>query len=290
MVGIYWDEGITDLGKIQFPLSAQAVPAFLYGLFITKSKFDLHPWSIAIGAWVATIYVLGFYFGYLDQVDDAKPVNSGIGGLLVNVVVTLSTEATRRAMNGERADDASKADHAVTRPEDEENDHSALLLFADRPNWDIPSLSRFGDHALAPEYIWKSMEGVNEPMANLWWVAFFFFTITMVTPLTPENEPPLSVDGVFAWTPALIRGLPWWYFKLLVISAMSTLILLFAIYKAPNDYPKHRHDALVMKRRDTDNIKYGEENEEEESEEELPASYGDDAPSKVQFDEQEVDA
>lgn len=255
VIGIFWDEGITDLGAIQFPISAQAVPAFLYGLFISKSKFDLHPWSIAAGAWVSVVYVLGFYFGYIDSVDGAKAVNAGISGLVVNVVVTISTELTRRSMTGaENAGDSDKQDHAVTRASQEDTDRTALLLFANRPEWDIPSLSRFGDHALAPEYIWKSMEGVPEPMTNLWWVGFFFFTITMVTPLTPENEPPLSVDGVFLWAPALIRGLPWWYFKLLMISAASTLILMFAIFKAPDEFPKCRADVLVMKRRETENL------------------------------------
>ena len=279
VIGIFWDEGmcwccalnrmiissqivfllrfigITDLGKIQFPLSAQAVPAFLYGLFITKTKYDIHPWSIAAGAWAAIIYVLGFYFGYLDKASDPRAINAGISGLLVNVVITLSTEATRRAMSGERGL-PKEGVHAVTRAEDEDVDHTALLIFAERPDWDIPSLSRFGDHALAPELIWKSMKGVPEPMTNLWWVFFFFTTITFCTPLTPENEPPLNAEGAFLWAPALIQGLPWWYFKLLIISAISTLILLAAIYKAPDEFPTLRGDHLVMKRRETDNISF----------------------------------
>jgi len=254
-VPVVLPSGITDLGKIQFPLSAQAVPAFLYGLFITKAKYDIHPWSIAVGAWVAVVYVLGFYFGYLDRASDPRAVNAGISGLLVNVVVTISTEVLRRTVYGESGN-PTEGDHAVTRAEDEEKDHTALLLFAERPNWDIPSLSRFGDHALAPELIWKSMEGVPEPMTNLWWVFFFFTTITLCTPLTPENEPPITAEGTFLWAPALIRGLPWWYFKLLMISAVSTLILLVAIFKAPDEFPKVRGDHLVMKRRETDNVSF----------------------------------
>lgn len=244
------------MGKIQFPLSAQCVPAFLYGLFTTRTRFDMHPWSIAIGAWVAVVYVLGFYFGYLDKVEGAKPVNAGISGLMVNVVITLSTEAARRALNGETV---SQGEHKVTSAEDEEKDHTALLLFAERPDWDIPALSRFGDHALSPELIWKSMKGIPEPMTNIWWVAFFFTVITLATPLTPENEPPLMDGGAFLWAPALVRGLPWWYLKMLIISALSTVILIGAISNAPDEFPKVRGDELVMKRRGTDNVSFAPE-------------------------------
>lgn len=259
IIGIFWDEGITDLGKIQFPLSAQAVPAFLYGLFTTKTKFDMHPWSIAAGAWVSTIYVIAFYFGYVKPVEASLPVNAGISGLMINVVVTLSTEAVRRAANPAPKNNQhapSKMDE--TTEEEEDNAHPILLLFADRPEWDIPAISRFGDHALSPERIWRSMEGVNEPMTNLWWIVLFFLTITFVTPMTPEMEPPLSDANVFLYPPALIAGMPWWFFKLLMISAISTIILVVAIYNAPNDYPKVPMDSLVMKRQETKSIHQGE--------------------------------
>ena len=156
-------------------------------------------------------------------------------------------------MNGESI---SQGERKVTSAEDEEKSHTALLLFAERPDWDIPALSRFGDHALSPELIWKSMKGIPEPMTNIWWVAFFFTIITLVSPFTPENEPPLTDEGSFLWVPALVRGLPWWYFKMLIISALSTVILIAAISKAPDEFPRVRGDALVMKRRATDNISF----------------------------------
>jgi len=106
-------------------------------------------------------------------------------------------------------------------------------------------------------------------MTNLWWVALFFGVITMVTPLTPENEPPMLADGTLAWAPAVVAGLPWWFFKLLMISALSTLMLLVSIYNAPDEFPKLQSDTLVMERMETrkiieegESFDFGADNEE----------------------------
>ena len=220
--------GITDLGNIQFPLSTQAVPAFLIGLFLTKSQFDIHPWSIVAGAMCSTVYVFAFYFGYLNAADDPRPINSGIAGLVLNVAVVVSTELLRRTLK-------------TNLREGQSTDHDAgvyaLVLFPGRPQWDMPDLTRFGEHALSPEFIWNAMEGVNEPMTNMWWTVLFFLTITIVTPLTPENDPPM-VDGSFLYSPQVLAGMPWWFLKILMFSAISTIVLLVAIYNIPHDYPE----------------------------------------------------
>ena len=43
-VGILWKSGVSDLGAIQFPLTMQGVPAFLFALFATSKATDVHPW------------------------------------------------------------------------------------------------------------------------------------------------------------------------------------------------------------------------------------------------------
>ena len=200
---------------------------------------------------MSTIYVVTFYFGYIDAVEDSRPVNAGLSGLVINVVIAVSSEMIRRSLNSNGNAQESKIKDIGDYDDDEEGYHTTLLLFPECPNWDLPAISRFGDHALAPENIWRSMPGVPEPLTNIWWIALFFLTITLVTPLTPENEPPLIDGGSFLYPPAVIAGMPWWFLKLLMMGAISTLILLVAIYKTPNEYPKIRSDALVMKRKNT---------------------------------------
>eukprot|EP01083_Nonionella_stella_P105246 302644_1 len=40
LIGILWKDGIADMGAIQFPLSMQAVPAFILGLYTANRKLD----------------------------------------------------------------------------------------------------------------------------------------------------------------------------------------------------------------------------------------------------------
>lgn len=228
MIGLLWDEGITALGRIQFPLSTQAVPAFLYGLFCYNRQTDVHPWSVAAGAMASSVFVFAFFFGYLNVADSPRPVNAGISGFCINIAVTVGAEVVRRQFKSNN--------------DKEYETETTEILFPDRPSWDMPNLSRFGEKSLTPQRIWKMMEGVAEPLTSPTWVAFFFFVISLTTPLTPENEPPL-VDGVFGdFMPALIGGLPWWYMKLLMISAVSTLILLVSIARMPHKFPETKDD------------------------------------------------
>jgi len=212
LIGIYWDEGISDLGKIQFPLSTQAIPAFLFGLYSINEKTDVHPWCIATGALSAVVYTFSIYFGYLKIDDSPKPINAGITGLCLQLVVILMFEALRR-----------------------------IIGITGKPEWDVPLMSRFGDKPLTAQLLWKSMEGVNEPLSNPWWCFLMFYTISMCTPLTPEMEPPLDVSGsengnVFLYSPAVYNGLPWWAFKVILMNIVPTVLLLVAIYKMPGEF------------------------------------------------------
>ena len=159
---LLWDQGIDDLGAVQFQLSLMAVPTFLFGLYSYNQKTDVHPWSLAIGAVVASIYIFGFYFGYT-KADGGRSVNGGITGFGIHLVITLLCEVVRRATSGNATS---------TRKGPDVNDYvpTEEILFPNRPTWDLPKLKRFGEHTLTPQLVWKSMEGTNEPLANPWYV------------------------------------------------------------------------------------------------------------------------
>lgn len=232
LVGVFWDEGVRDLGNIQFSLSAQAVPAFLIGLFSTSKKTDIHPWCLFAGCLASTGYVVGIYFGYLKPVSDSLALDAGVTGFIIQVIVAVICEAVRRMIGGAAATESSP--HMVTK-----GDEQFEIYYAGRPEWDIPHLARFGQGALTPERVWKNMEGIKEPMANPYWCYMMFFVLSMCTPWCPESEPPLNPDGdnVFLYPPKTVNGLPWWFFKILLISLSSTALLLIGISKIEDDFP-----------------------------------------------------
>ncbi len=239
LVGVFWDKGITDLGAIQFGLSAQAVPAFLIGLFAYNKKTDIHPWCISAGAIGATIFVLTYYFRYVKPTVGAMGADSGILGVILQLVIALVLEAGRRLLGGPEA--MKEIVQSTPKKNDGMEKVEIEFLYPGRPEWDIPKLARFGEHALTPQLVWKSMEGINEPLANTWWCFMMFFVITMATPLTSELEPGLDTEGltgnVFLYAPAVINGLPWWAFKAIMMSFVATLLLLIAIMRMPDDFP-----------------------------------------------------
>lgn len=153
-------------------------------------------------------------------------MDSGVTGFVLNVTISVSLEAVRRALAGAPKAGDPKADGTRT----------MQLAYPERPEWDVPKLTRFGEHVLTPQLLWKSMEGVNEAMTSYWFVAYMLFSISMVTPLVAQFEPPIN-DGVFAYAPSVIRGLPWWAFKIILLCIMPTIGLLVAIYFYPNEFP-----------------------------------------------------
>lgn len=189
----------------------------------------MHPWCLAIGAVSASIYVFSIYFSYVKDNKDALPIDPGVTGFLLNIAITVGLEAIRRAVGSETL----KFNATGT----------TKLLYPDRPQWDVPKLSRFGDNILTPQLLWKSMEGVNEAMTNFWFVGFILFAISMATPMTAEYEPPLT-DGVFSYAPAVFNGLPWWAFKIILMCIVPTVGLLGAIYFYPDDFPMKDEEVI----------------------------------------------
>mmetsp|Transcript_11220 Transcript_11220/g.24297 ORF Transcript_11220/g.24297 Transcript_11220/m.24297 type:complete len:771 (-) Transcript_11220:263-2575(-) len=249
VIGITWKDGISDLGNIQFPLSMQAVPAFILGLYTINHRRDIHPWCIATGALSATAYVFGIYFGYLRNASSPVPIDAGMTGVFLNIIVTILMEALRRifgiSKSSPRSDSGVTAAAGVSCTYEQQADsesqvsRTSQLLFPRRPAWDVPKLTRFGEHSFPPELVWKSMEGVNEPMANPWWAFMMFFAISLITPLVAENQPPLDpATGTFYGfvPPATVNGIPWWAFKILMLSIVPCTLLLIAIWNMPNAF------------------------------------------------------
>lgn len=227
IVGLLWDEGISDLGKIQFPLTAQVVPPFLLGLFVKNSAFDVHPWCLTAAVASSSIYVVGIYFGYLKHAAKSPiAIDSGITGLVIQVVLIVSFESMYRLVLSENK---TKFTNKI---------HTTELLYPDRPSWDVPKMSRFGTNTLTPQLVWKSMKGFYEPMTSMNWNILMFLSISLTTPLVAPSEPALAEDGsTFLSSPYTINGLPWWAFKIILLSAVPFVFLLIAIYKIPTDFP-----------------------------------------------------
>ena len=127
------------------------------------------------------------------------------------------------------------------------------LLYPNRPAWDVPKMSRFGDSTLTPEMIWGSMKGFNEPMTSVYFNILMFVSLSYVTPLLAPNEPPL-LDGLLFVLPAVVDGLPWWAFKGILQTVIPMLVLLFAISKIPTNFPIEDEATLAKKGVDVDTV------------------------------------
>lgn len=70
---------------------------------------------------------------------------------------------------------------------------------------------------------------MNEPFRNLWYLTLGTFSVVMLTPLVPENEPVDPEDA------ASVNGAPWWAFKIIVLSVVPTLITAYTVKLIPSD-------------------------------------------------------
>jgi hypothetical protein len=236
---IFWKQGVADMGAIQFPISMQAVPAFIIGLYSWNEQTDVHPWSIASAAVASTVYVLAVYFTYMKRAYEPMPINAGITGFALQIAFIAFVETTRRLFGlSKRSKTHVDETIGLTRENDEDVKPDSLS-FPDRPNWDVPKLARFGEHSLSPKLIWKSMEGVNEPLANPWWALLMFFAISMMTPLVPEHQPPIdpATGSFYSFSPpAVVNGIPWWAFEIIIKSIIPFVILMVAVKNMPNTF------------------------------------------------------
>lgn len=231
LIGLLWTEGISELGGVQFAITSQCVPVFLVGLFSKGRHSDVHPWTVAAASLLGALTCVLFYFLYLLDNPDAKPVTPAYAGLIVNLSIMVVFETIRRVMNG---------DNEALRESCYEEQTDEHLIFANRPAWDVPNLSKYGDKPCNPGHIWNVMEGVYEPFTNPFWIFTFFYGILMCTPMVEEKVPPFTKndDGTnnFLFAPVTVNGIPWWFLKSIVLAAAMTCVLLFSFNRMPSKF------------------------------------------------------
>lgn len=228
LIGFTWCTKSYDMIAIVFPVATQALPAFLFGLFSSNQRTDVHPWSLSSGAVAGAISVFGIYFGYFKSTYDSLPIDSGIAAVAVNLLVLFVAEVLRRLV-GE-----------ATALEDDSYYLTKTDVLYPRPSWDIPNVQeRFGGKTLTPQYLWKLMEGVKEPLTNWSWTLLMIVSISFVTPFVEENQPALNEDGGFSSSnlPTTVNGIPWWAFKIIVTCILPASILYVSIYQLPDTFP-----------------------------------------------------
>lgn len=225
LIGLAWREGITALSRIQFPLSAQAAPAFLLGLYTPNEHYDCHPWSIAAAAVLSTIYVFCIIFAYLGRESNPAAIDAGLTGMVLNFSLVILLEIARRLMKlSPMAVNAKKMDK---NGEGSGESSKSAQLFPLRPKWDVPRLLRFGDNPLTSRLIWKSMKGVREPFSNIYWVALALLSITICTPILPEGVPPIEDE----------QGIPWWAKKSILANIIPFAIIFVEVLLMPTSFP-----------------------------------------------------
>mmetsp|Transcript_8849 Transcript_8849/g.22283 ORF Transcript_8849/g.22283 Transcript_8849/m.22283 type:complete len:565 (-) Transcript_8849:2453-4147(-) len=240
IIGLLWKDGITDLARIQFPLALMVVPAFLWGLY-APDHLDAHPHCIAAGAMTSSLYVVFVYFFYISTHSNPKPIEAGITGLCIQLFIIIVSEAIRRQLKARRKKKA-RNENEQSGKEPVVLQDGIQVLHPNRPEWDLPHLARFGECALTPRLLNKLMIGMKEPIRNIWYVIYLVFAISVVTPLLPENEPPLNDNGDWLYVPAVVNGLPWWAFKIIMLCIVPYLMIFGVIAEIPDDFPHDETD------------------------------------------------
>ncbi|EJK71773.1 hypothetical protein THAOC_06754 [Thalassiosira oceanica] len=231
VTGILWKSGVSALTAINFPVVMQAVPAYINGLYGSTETQRLHPWSLAMGASAGIIYTFSFFFGYIFHNTEAKPVDTGITGVLLNVFVSVLAEFL--------VFDRSKFMQLVTRKKiKSDDDEKSPSIPVQTPVWDVPNTKRFGESNLTVSLLNAMMEGFPEPIRSPAYNAMFLLSVSIITPLIAEGQPVIS-EATNEWVslPPTVLGIPWWFFKQILLSILPYAALLKIIWDMPNEYP-----------------------------------------------------
>mmetsp|Transcript_16621 Transcript_16621/g.47863 ORF Transcript_16621/g.47863 Transcript_16621/m.47863 type:complete len:388 (-) Transcript_16621:1184-2347(-) len=237
LISLLAGQGISDLAAVQFSISFQIVPVFLVGLFATR-KTDCHPWSLAAGVWSGflTVFLIQFvYIGEGRAKSSGIPLNSGVTGCFVNIFVCFISELCFRIYK-------TRKDAAAIGQEPKKKETSVsqqgTYEHVGQPGWDVPKLERFGDAPLTAELMWKAMRGVTEPLTQPWFAVLMFAMTLLMCPMVPPDQPPLDEGGMLAFPPGVVNGIPSWAFKVILMSALTTVFLLMSIRTIPDEFPK----------------------------------------------------
>lgn len=238
------------------------MPTFLVGLYFGNRTWDeIHPWCLSAGVWAGLIFVFAFYFGYLSPADEPMSMNAGIMGTLLQIVVFVGcegmlrlykkfaaaspqTESPEEAVQKEAVPETEDAAPEEAAPEEsaivetDKKDDSVKTVFSDhRPEWDHPKIGRFGEAPLTPSLLNKMMAGVSEPFKEPWYALLLFLSVSIITPLVAEGQPLMDENREFVSPPPIIRGLPWWFFKQILLCIIPYLFILTTVKNLPNEYP-----------------------------------------------------
>lgn len=144
----------------------------------------------------------GFFFGYEYLNSKAKPIDDGITGVLLNVIVAYVVDVfwfDRSKLHCKKLKKEKTDDEEVSSP-------SPVL----RPQWDEPCCKRFGESPLTHTLLNEAMEGFPEPMRSATFNILIFMSVSLITPLVAEGQPLINADtGEFVSEPPIVRGLPW---------------------------------------------------------------------------------
>ena len=105
-----------------------------------------------------------------------------------------------------------------TKKEKTDDEEVPLPSPVQRPEWDVPCGKRFGESKLTSTLLNEAMDGFPEPMKNVFFNIFMFMSVSLITPLVAEGQP-------------VVRGLPWWYFKQILLTVVPYAVLFKMICK-----------------------------------------------------------
>ena len=98
-----------------------------------------------------------------------------------------------------------------------------------------PKMQRFGAHSLTPSLLNDMMNGTTELIKDWYFVGFIILAVTITTPIVTELMPPLE-NGEWVILPAVIRGMPSWAFKSIILMIVSFLVTIPMILHMPSDF------------------------------------------------------
>ena len=170
---------------------------------------------------ISTVVITALY-------DDIK-MHPGLFTFLLNVAAVIFSEVTRLVWTG-------KWRTVWTKAANDSEDEDAGDPFPDRPQWDKPKVKRFGHTSLSPHLMNTMMKGVDEPVKDYKYILFIILAYTITTPIVAEFQPPLDENG-WAYLPPVVRGVPAWFFKALIIAFVINFVSVPAIISMPDVFP-----------------------------------------------------
>ena len=118
------------------------------------------------------IYTCAVFFGYVFENAEAKPIDAGFTGALLNVFISVSAEFL--------VFNRSKFTQMVTRKKlKSDDDEESTTTPVQTPDWDAPNTKRFGENKLTISLLNRMMEGFPEPIRSVQARALYFESLSL---------------------------------------------------------------------------------------------------------------